>query len=244
MTDDEKLTARRLSELAERSYSRSIAAYSDFLTLAEQALLPQSANGTEYSLFGGFDGAERCLACFGEDAALYAPVACLRISPRNDKFSDDLSHSDYLGALMHLGLRRETLGDILLSGGNGYVFCLESVADFIISELTRIKRTSVSVRREDAPPSDALPQLKQAELVVSSERLDAVVAAVYHLSRGESQKLFIREKIFINGRICTNTSATPHEGDIISVRGCGRFVYRGIARETRKGRLRVILDIY
>lgn len=244
MTDDEKLTARRLSELAERAYSRGIAAYSDFLTLAEQSLVPQSASGTEYSLFGGFEGAERCIACFGEDAALYAPIACVRIAPLNAKFSDELSHSDYLGALMHLGLRRETLGDILLSGGNGYVFCLESVADFIISELTRIKRTSVSAAREDTPPADALPTLKSAELVVASERLDAIAAAVYHLSRGESQKLFVQEKVFINGRVCTNTSAAPHEGDVISVRGHGRFVYRGIARETRKGRLRVALDIY
>ncbi len=178
MNDDEKLTAKRLTELAGRSYSRGIPCYSDFLTLAEQSLVPKSASGTAYSLFGGFEGAERCIACFGEDAALYAPIVCLRISPLNAKFSDELSHSDYLGALMHLGLRRETLGDILLNGGNGYVFCLGSVADFIISELTRIKRTSVAAVREDAPPADALPTPKPAELVVASQRPYTVFHAV------------------------------------------------------------------
>lgn len=243
MTDSEKLIQRRLSELAERAYARGVCTYSDFLTLAEQALMPHDT-GTEQTLYGGFSGAERAIACFGDDASLCAPIACLRISPLNAKFSDELTHSDFLGALMHLGLRREALGDILISGGSGYVFCLDSVADFITAELTRVKHTTVSVRRESSPPEDALPQPSAVELVVSSERLDAVVAALYHLSRGESQKLFIQEKIFINGRVQTGVSTAPRVGDIVSVRGYGRFIYLGIARETKKGRLRVSLSVY
>lgn len=241
MTDEEKLLSKRLTELRIRAEMRGRCTYSDFLTLAEQSLLP---DGTDCVLFGGFDGAERRIACFGENAEICAPISCLCVYPLSAKFSDELSHGDYLGALMHLGLRRETLGDILLSGGNGYVFCLDSVADFICGELTRIKRTTVGVRREDSPPGDALPKPREVELVVASERLDALTAAAFRLSRSESQKLFVQEKVFINGRVCTNTSSAPHEGDIVSVRGRGRFVYLGIARETKKGRLRVSLGIY
>lgn len=244
MTEQEKLLTKRLSELAARAYRRGIPVYSEFLTLAEQSLLPQSVPDSGYSLFGGYEGAERCIACFGPDAVEHAPVACIRINPLNVKFSDELAHSDFLGALMHLGLRRETLGDILLSGGSGYVFCLDSVADFIAAELTRVKRTSVCAARELSPPSNAFPHPERTELVVASERLDAVVSAVYHLSRAQGKKLFVQEKVFINGRVCTNTSAAPGPGDIISVRGHGRFVYRGALRETRKGRLRIELDVY
>lgn len=244
MTNEEKLLTKRLAELHDRAERRYTDEYSDFLSLAEQSLLPAAVPGEDYVLFGGFEGAERCLACFGEDAAERAPISCLRVSPTSEKFADALTHRDFLGSLMSLGIKRETLGDILIFEGSAYILCLEGVSDFILRNLDRIRRTTVRVSREASPPPDALPKPAEQDFIVASERLDALVAAVYKLSRSESQRLFTQGRIFINGKLCENPSATAHEGEIISVRGHGRFEYKGESGQTRKGRLKVTLAVY
>lgn len=243
MTDDEKRLVRRFEELGDRAAVRGKPAYSEFLTLAEQELLPRAVSGN-CCLFGGWEDAERRIACFGENAGDCAPVACLRCSPLSAKFAEELGHRDYLGALMSLGLRREVLGDILLAGGDAYLFCLESVADFVIGELTQIRRTAVRCERVDAPPQNAFPTPEERQVVVSSVRLDALVAAVYALSRSEGQELIAQGRVFINGRQTPSASAPLAEGDQVSVRGHGRFQFCGIARETKKGRIRVTVKIY
>ena len=243
MTDDDKRAIKRFQELSGRAQTRGKPAYSEFLTLAEQSLLSQAAC-TDCSLFGGWESAERRIACFGDGAEYEAPIVCVCISPKSAKFAEELGHRDYLGALMSLGIRREVLGDILLSGGCAYLFCLESISDFIIAELKQIRRTAVECSVIENPPEDAFPNPEEREVVVASERLDAVISAVWRLSRAEGQEYILQGKVFVNGREEAGASATPSEGDIISVRGLGRFAYSGIARETKKGRIRVIVKVY
>ncbi|MEG2620463.1 MAG: hypothetical protein RR981_07935, partial [Oscillospiraceae bacterium] len=96
----------------------------------------------------------------------------------------------------------------------------------------------------EAPPPMVVEPPEITRSNIASERLDAIVAAVYKLSRGDSQKLFEQGKIFVNSRMTENTSAGLKPGDMISVRGMGRFSYEGIEAETRKGRLRVNVRIY
>lgn len=244
MTDDEKKTIKRLSELSSRAETRGISAYSEFLTLSEQALLPQADCAGAYSLFGGWENAERRVACFGEDAEAAVPIDCIRISPLSAKFAEELGHRDYLGALMSLGVRREVLGDIVLSEGYAYLFCLDSISDFIISELTQIRRTSVRCKKVDSLPDAAIPQPEEREVVVSSIRLDALVSAVWNLSRSDGQELISQGKVFVNGKEITSAAFSPAEDDIISVRGHGRFQYCGVERETKKGRIRIAVKVY
>lgn len=244
MTYEEKLLTKRLAELHDRAERRCTNEYSDFLSLAEQSLLPTAVPDEDYVLFGGFAGAERCLACFGEDAAESAPICCLLVSPASERFADVLMHRDYLGALMSLGIKRETLGDILILKKSAYILCLESVSDFILRNLEKVRHTTVQVSREASPPPELLPKTVEQNFIVASERLDALVAAVYKLSRSESQRLFTQCRILINGKVCENPSAAAHEGEIISVRGHGRFEYKGESGQTRKGRLKVTLAVY
>jgi RNA-binding protein YlmH len=244
MTDEEKLLTRRLYELYDRAEQRYINTYSDFLTTYEQALIEQAVPEESYALCGGFDGAERAICCFGEGAAECAPAGWICVAPVMAKFADELTHRDFLGALMNLGIRRETLGDILISDGCGYVFCLDTVADFIIDQLERIKHTTVKAQRVPAPPENALPHPEEREIVVASERLDGLISGVYGLSRSESGRLLAQGKVFVDSRPCENGSAQLPEGSVVSVRGYGRFIYRGSLRETRKGRLRVSVAVY
>ena len=99
------------------------------------------------SLAGGYDAAERKLACFGdEELCGYVedpPICCIRIEPVNAKFSDALTHRDFLGSVMGLGLKREVLGDIVLEDNCGYLFCHDTVAPYIIEQLNQVRHTTV-----------------------------------------------------------------------------------------------------
>ena len=81
-------------------------------------------------------------------------------------------------------------------------------------------------------------------LLAETERLDALVSAAFNLSRAESARLFEAERVFVNGLPAHSASSRPEEGDMVSVRGLGRFRFEGALGETRKGRLRVSLRIY
>jgi len=193
MTDDEKLLKKRFRELHDRAEKRSIPVYSDFLNMAEQDTLLSLGLYPPPALDGGYPGAERALARFGmEDGRFPPPAACLLISPRSARFAEKLTHRDFLGALMSLGVRRETLGDIVVTDKSAYLFCLETVADFLCAELREVRKTPVRCERTAVPDSLLTPEPEERELVVASKRADALIAAVYKLSRSEAQALFSR----------------------------------------------------
>ncbi|MEG1633946.1 MAG: YlmH/Sll1252 family protein, partial [Oscillospiraceae bacterium] len=242
MLDDERQLKKRFEELGTRAERRGRSC-SEFLTPAEQETLRRAGLSAPFSLEGGYPDAERRVAVFG-DCRDEPPILCLRIAPAAQKFADELSHRDFLGALMNLGVRREVLGDIVISDNCGYLFCLDSIADFILRELTLVKRTTVRTEITAAPPLSAAQPPEESLVVVASERLDALIAAVYKLSRSESQGLFAQGRVFVNSRATENTSLIPAPGSVVSVRGSGRFLYEGTEAETRKGRLRVRVRIY
>ena len=238
------MTKKRLSELASRAERRGIVTFSEFLTGAEQAALVALRPGP-FMFDGGYPGAERRTAVFlpYEGAEWDSAVACLEAAPASQRFAGEMGHRDCLGALMSLGIRREVIGDIVPADGRLYIFCLRSIAPYIADNLTQIRRTSVRVREAEQPPEPPAPP-EASQVVVASERLDALVAAVCKLSRSEAQRLFERELVLVNSLPARGGAAQVHPGDIVSVRGHGRFEYCGEARETRKGRLRVEVRIY
>jgi len=238
---------KRMQELAERAVRRRCDVYSEFLTEAEQGLCrPQLfATEAEPCLFGGYAQAERKRLRFGS-AELCGydedwPVACLQIRAKGMKFQQPLQHRDVLGAVMNKGIRRSVVGDILFGAEHAYLFCIEELADYLCGELTQIRHATVEVSRTLAVPEDVLPVLREQEVVVASLRLDALLAAVYRLSRSESQTLIRAGKVFVNDRPVLHADSLPKEGERVSVRGYGRFVFAGIRMETRKGRLRAVV---
>lgn len=245
--ENEALLKNRLNELARRAEGRGQWVFSEFLTPAEQDVLLRLRVPCPFTLFGGLESSERRVACFGsEELCGYVeapPVVCLKLEPVSQKFADVLTHRDFLGSLMALGIRREVLGDIEISDNVGYLFCLESIAGFICESLTSVRRTTVSVSRSEPPEKLSAPP-PLSELVVASERLDAAVAAVYRLSRAQAQELIAKEQVFLSGRLVSSPSASLEPGTMVSVRHYGRFLYEGIARETKKGRLRVMVRVY
>ena len=251
MTDEDIFMQKRLLDLSEQSYRNSHYTFTGFLTLAEQDLFYQllaQRPGMEYTISGGSEGCERCLIRFGSEESLgYEepfPIVCLEIAPALKKFAEDLGHRDFLGALMHLGIDRSTLGDIRLGDGKAYLFCLAKVSGYIVENLTKIRHTVVRCRILDEIPEQSKPQVTEETIIVSSLRLDGIVAKLYHLSRSQSLLLFREKKVFVDGRCMENNSGICKEGSIVSVRGYGRFVYQGLVHETKKGNLSIQIGRY
>ncbi|MBP3654768.1 MAG: DbpA RNA binding domain-containing protein [Oscillospiraceae bacterium] len=251
MTSDELLLKKRLTELAEKAYGQGTYTFSNFLGLAEQDVLNRLERDIHHvpkAVFGGADGCQRVMVRFGdEDLCGYDlpfPIVCLQAAPTAPKYADKLTHRDLLGALMNLGITREQVGDIILRENVAYIFATEKIAPFIADNLTKAKHTQLTVTVVDELPEGALFTLEPRQCVVSSERIDGVVAHVYKYSRSQVNELFRAGKIFLNGRCCENTSTVLKEGDTISVRGEGRFIYRGVQRSTKSGNLSVEIDVY
>ena len=249
MTDE--LMKRRFAELAERSYKNGHFTFTDFLGLAEGAVLNSIKREISYAgitLFGGIDGAERLMARFGNEEELgygeQFPIVCIKVSPKSYKFSENLTHRDYLGAIMNLGIERDALGDIVIKDAEAYIFVKDTVSEHICDSLTRVRHTEVTARQSDALVEGELYKTETVTVQVSSERLDAVIAKAYHLSRDDAQSLFSRRLVFVSGKECESTSYSPKAGDVISIRGFGRFVYRGFRSSSKKGKLNIDIEKY
>ncbi len=248
MADEENMLKKRFSELAERAYSKNIYTFTEFLSPAEQAVLKSCVRQIPYHFEGGYENAEKAVAVFGsEELCGYeesAPISFIKIEPCSMKFSGELAHRDFLGTIMSFGIRRSTLGDLIVKNNVAFAPCLDNIADYICENLIEIKHTNVRCSKVEHIPDNVLPKPVESEFVVASERLDSVISSIYKLSRSESKGLCEHEKVLVGGTPVLNASYSPKEGDVISVRGHGKFIYCGIKLETKKGRLRCTAKIY
>lgn len=236
---------KRFAELADRAETRFYTTFSDFLNLEEENVLHALHLNMNYRLYGGYDGAERCIAAFGFDIDNHDyPITIIKAEPLSLKFADALTHRDFLGSLMGLGIKREVLGDIVIAENIGYIFCLNSIAEYIVQNLNKVKHTTVKCSVIDKLPETAVKKPEKKQIIAASERLDVIVSAVYNFSRSAVKELFNARKIYVNSRLCENFSHIPKENDIISVRGYGRFVYNGVLGNTKKNRLILSVGIY
>lgn len=251
MNTDDRIFINRIKDLANVTYTQNRYTFSHFLTIDEQGLIDQiesEIRHVPHELYGGNECCERQIIKFGSlDTLGYEedyPITVLLIEPLIDKFSDDLNHRDFLGALMNLGIERHVLGDIILKGKKAYVFCLNEIADYVISELTRVKHTSIKITKVSGEASDLKRELEDFELLVSAPRFDAVVAAITKLSRGKAAELFREKKVLLNNRVCENNSLALKSGCTISIRGYGKFIYLGEGGKTRKDRVYLHMQRY
>lgn len=244
MTREETIMGRHLVDLSRQAYEKGIPFYSSFLNLNEQNIFhscQQELYGP-YELYGGYEGAERQMIAFLPDAFVFGadfPITCCRITPQNRRFAEELTHRDVLGSLMNLGTRREMLGDILIQEQEIYLFCQSGIYDFLRQELGRIRHTQVSLAAAALGEWNITPRRELCQGIVTSNRLDAVLAVMCRISRSQAAELLHRGLVFINGRQAASASMSLHPEEIVSVRGTGRFQFLEEQGETRKGRRKI-----
>ena len=211
---DQYLLEKRFIELSRNAYQRDFITYSDFLNLNEQNILhtlPKENLFTQILTFGGYGMAERQMAAFIPDA-LYLrcgkkeldpaliryPFKALQVLPLNRKFSEDLTHRDYLGSILNLGIDRSKTGDILIENNTAILFAHDDIVSFLCSELTRIRHTSV--KTEELPSFDIQYTPKYEELTgtVASVRLDSLLSLAFSSSRTKLSGLIEGGRVFVN----------------------------------------------
>ncbi len=240
---------KRLTDLSRRAEQKNIVTFSHFLNLNELNILHQSERElhSSFETFGGYEQAERQMAAFIPDALSYVweyPMRTVLLAPVNRKFAEDLTHRDVLGALMHLGIKRETLGDLLLTDAGIYVFCTETVADYLSDSCTKIRHTTVSAAQIPAQEFHYEPKRIEKQGIVSSLRLDTVLADICKLSRSAAQKRISEGSAFLNSKKILQNDYPCQEGDILSVRHYGKFQIQSVGKVTKKGRIPYNYDIF
>lgn len=247
---EEQILIRRFMDLARTADNKNIITYSDFLNLSEISLfhsVKHTLLNINYELFGGFSHAERKVLCFyGDDSvkAFSDYIHCIRIVPANKKFSDDLKHPDFLGAILNLGIDRGKIGDILVKEREGYVYVLSSVSEFILTTLTKVKHTNVVLKLATEEDINIEPDFITIRGTVSSERLDSIIALAFKTSRSGIAPLISGQKVYVDGKLVEHNSYNLKEDETVSVRGYGKFIYKGLENQTKKGRYYVTLLKY
>lgn len=187
--------------------------------------------------FGGYEEAERVFLGLGlqevEDGEF--PIVCLEASFRPQ---DNLTHRDFLGSLMGLGLKREAVGDILMGEGSAKIYLSSQVSGMVLSELARVGRAGVTCR--EAPLGGAgARSFQEITGSVSSLRLDCVIAFLGNLSRTAAAQAIAGGQVSIDGQPVLSQSRQVEEGEKISIRGTGKFIYDQQLGLSKKNKLRV-----
>lgn len=190
--------------------------------------------------FGGFEQAERLRLCFSRSDWEPTPedfrLAVMRLTPRAR--AADLDHRSVLGAVMSLGIKREKIGDIVVFEGYACVVLDETLAEQ--ATLAAVGREAVAVDLVDTDfLHEYVPEVETASVAVASLRLDAVIAAIFRLSRSQAVESINKGLVKVNHVQVIGTSRLMKSGDVISLRGHGRATLGETLGNTKKGRVRV-----
>ncbi|MEG1415312.1 MAG: YlmH/Sll1252 family protein [Clostridium sp.] len=217
--------------------------YTDFLTLAEQEFIKYLAYEESMEVDFLFEeGFERNMAGVSPyETTLEYPCRVLQIIA-NTKF-EKVGHRDYLGSILALGIKREKIGDIIVSDSGAIVLAHEDVSSYIEINLTKVKNSGVRIKEISLENLDVKSVvLKEESVNVTSLRLDAVIASMYNISRSKAQTLIKGGEVKINSVIAIDVSKVLSENDVITVRGFGKSKVGQIVATTKKERL--ILTIF
>ena len=248
MSDYELKHIRELALRAAHTGRTQFTRFMDPVAL-EEARREAVGCGAKCACFGGYPEAERAMAAFYRDEAppeADYPLRAIRIT-WNAKY-DHPGHRDLLGAVMGLGIERDATGDVAMGEYQdapcAYLFAAEELSDYIAASLESAGRAAVKACVAEETPAIRPPEGEHMRVTVTSQRLDAVLAAGYHLSRTEAQRLVQGGLVKLNHAVNLRPDAHVEAGDLISARGHGRLSVTGVVGETRRGRLAMALFRY
>ncbi|MBQ9045483.1 MAG: RNA-binding protein [Oscillospiraceae bacterium] len=239
---------RRAEDLLDRCERTNTVTSTSFLTPAEVLQLSRWAKhrGCALVLTGGVEHTERKVGFFLPDWLApedFAPAEELRAVRITHRFGT-LSHRDYLGALLALGVKREWLGDILVEDGGATVLCLKSIEAHLLT-LEQVGRWGVKtapVALANVTPPER--RVRPVTFTVQSARLDAVTAGLFGLSRTAAAERIRIGDVHLNYELCQRPDAAVQPGDILSLRGSGKAQLTEIGGQSRKGRVFLTGEIW
>jgi len=235
----------RLLELAKRAQNRGIAVTTRFLSPEEGqfALGVGKKAGAEAMLFGGFEGAERCLCCYYESGVdPRFPIGLVHV-----KWADRAKapgHRDLLGSVLALGMDRSYVGDIAFVEGSAVIAATPEMARLIADSLLSAGNTPVSCALAEDMPEVKKDEGRTLTDTVASLRLDNVLAAGLRTGRTKATALIEAGRVYVNHDLCERPDKAVKQGDMLSVRGAGRMKLQAVSPPTKKGRIPITLAIF
>lgn len=253
---EDKLLIAKLQDKIKQCKIRNKIVSTEFLNLHQKKLLQSKLNELKiknYIFHGGFEEAEnQVLIIYPEKLteeivlnAINDIINAIKITLPNEQVGE-YEHRDYLSAVMRLGLERERIGDIIVYKNEAYIITLKENAQYIadsLKEFTRFKKSQIEIIRIEETKSKT-PEFIQIEIHVSSNRLDSIVAEIARTSRSKAEELIKNEKVSINCKYEYKSSKPVNVGDIIIVRGSGKYILDNIKENSRTKRLTIILKKY
>lgn len=245
--EEEKILFARIYERILGAEQKNIPAATCFLSKREQLLAERLLKGTAIHFFGGYPEAERAVCCYipdyyepenwltGEDA----PICALRASFYE---GDTLSHRDFLGALMGSGIKRETVGDILVREGACDFLVTREICPYVRENLLSAGRTKLHISDISLTELRAVEsEMKEIRDTLATLRLDSVVASGFGLSRSKAAAYIEGGKTTLNHLPCEKPDKQIAQDDQISVRGLGKIVLSSVGGISKKGRIGVVI---
>lgn len=247
---EEKQFVRTVLEFSKRAEQQNRPFFThfynkDWMHQLMSQYVPQNA-GLVYSFLGGYETAERQILMISpyELEMQSELIGALNIEVRTG-LGKALSHRDYLGSIMGLGIERNVVGDIILHEAGAYVLVEKAMVPYITSQLFSIgkyqKMTISEVALQDLKIAE--PKTKQLEVTVSALRMDAVCAAAFGVSRSECVKLIGQDKARCNG-LAIQASDLIKAGDTLTLRGYGKAQLKSVNGRTKKERTHITIEKY
>lgn len=238
MEKDEKLLLAAAKDKARQRDNKNILTHTGFLSMAEQAALERShPDGVFY---GGFEDAERRMLVFLPDwleevPQEDGPVCVLRVLI--PKGAPKLTHRDYLGSLLALGVERTVIGDILVRGGGADILVDADMADYLAQHYVQAGKAALHCETLPATQLIQAPyEVREIRDTVASLRLDSLVASMFSLSRGYAQEAIRQGLVSVNNLQTLKSDRFLEEGDKVSLRGKGKAVLTQVGGKSRKDR--------
>ena len=145
---------------------------------------------------------------------------------------------------MNLGIERSCIGDIVVNEGKAVCFVKDEIKDYIVSQISKVGRVGVRIVDGISLDIDFTDSIEKLSLIVSSMRLDAIVAAITKLSREKSANTILSGKVLTNYSENKNVSHQLKTDDILTIRGYGKFVIKEQTGFTKKDRLKIVINHY
>ena len=237
---DDHLLRSRVDDTVHQCDKHYAPCFLGFLDLREQALVKQYLTHTQhqYAFFGGYDDAERCLLGIYPDyfdvADIQPPLTAVAFRYRSVA---QLSHRDFLGTLLSLGIRRDKIGDILCGMGLTVVYLRDEISAYVCEQIDRVGGEGVSSIIGYTGELPLNKAYKPIQDTIASPRLDSVVKVLTRFSREKAADMIRLGDVSIDHLPVESVSATITAPCTISIRGVGRFLIDSVGPPTKKGRL-------
>ena len=253
---EDKICLSQVLDKIEFSKTREKIEHTDFLDMYQISLvenLLRKIKFENYKFYGAYEESERkILIIYPEkynesmlEKNYSKMLKVVRVSlPEEEK--GKYTHRNYLGGIVKLGLKREKVGDILVSDDGADIVVVEDFAEILKQELpnlTRFEKTDITIEEIKNIRKKEI-KLELIKIIVPSLRLDNIVSDLAKTSRNKAAQIINQERVFVNGQNETKLSKQIKLKDIITIRGKGRFIVKEFAGTTRSGRTVVVIEKY